>query len=295
MTDVGLDVSRALAAVASLATELGLHAAAPRIVADRSNLVVQLDGEVPVIARVAMATSLVRIGMAWLRREVDITRFLDARGAAVTRPASRIDCGPHERAGYIISFWEVERIAEERVDPADAGAALARVHGLLREFAGELPVWGGFEEARLVLGRARERSLMSSSELARVERAWDAAERVVEGARARTASFQALHGDAHIGNVLATDRGAVWTDWEDAFLGPVELDIACLRSRADLFGEDREAIDRMTAAYGGGFDPDLARDLGLVRNVQVIPWLAVFAERDSSLLPRMRARIAKLG
>jgi hypothetical protein len=31
-----------------------------------------------------------------------------------------------------------------------------------------------------------------------------------------------------------------------------------------------------------------------VRNVQVIPWLAVFAERHPELLPRMRARIAAL-
>lgn len=93
--------------------------------------------------------------------------------------------------------------------------------------------------------------------------------------------------------MLGTARGVLWTDWEDAFLGPVEFDIACLRSRAELFGEEVEVIDAMSAAYGE-YDVELVRDLGLVRNVQVIPWLVVFAERDPDLLPRMRARLAKL-
>jgi len=120
------------------------------------------------------------------------------------------------------------------------------------------------------------------------------ATRIVESARARSASFQAVHGDAHIGNVMATERGAIWTDWEDAFVGPIEYDIACLRSKADLFGEERDAIDAMLAAYGADYDRALATDLGLVRNVQVIAWLALFAERQPELLPRMRARIDRL-
>ena len=94
--------------------------------------------------------------------------------------------------------------------------------------------------------------------------------------------------------MLATERGVPWTDWEDAYVGPIELDLAALRSRAELFGEDREAIDAMTSAYGVELDRDLVKDLGLVRNLQVIPWLAVFAERDPSLLVRMRARIEHL-
>jgi thiamine kinase-like enzyme len=122
----------------------------------------------------------------------------------------------------------------------------------------------------------------------------DAAERIVSSARARSASFQAVHGDAHIGNVLATDRGAVWTDWEDAFVGPIEFDLACLRSKADLFGEEREAIEAMFDAYDRPYDVELVRELGLVRNLQVIVWLAVFAERHPDLAPRMRARIERL-
>ncbi|GMV14594.1 MAG: hypothetical protein HS104_42125 [Polyangiaceae bacterium] len=53
----------AIAEVRALAAELGVPAE-PVVVADRGNLVLLLDvpGE-PLIARVAMATSLVRVGL----------------------------------------------------------------------------------------------------------------------------------------------------------------------------------------------------------------------------------------
>jgi thiamine kinase-like enzyme len=43
--------------------------------------------------------------------------------------------------------------------------------------------------------------------------------------------MQALHGDAHFGNLLVTRDGLLWTDWEDAFLGPVEWDLASISLR----------------------------------------------------------------
>ncbi|MBX3189605.1 MAG: aminoglycoside phosphotransferase family protein [Labilithrix sp.] len=287
-----LSADAAIAETRALARELGVEGE-PAILADRSNLVLRLD-PLPVVARVAMATSLVRVGMEWLRREVELTRWLDARGALVTRPSSRFDPGPHERGGLVISFWELEAIDGERADPRAAGEGLARAHRLLAGYPVEsLPTWGGFEEARVVVARAKTSPLFDAAERLRLERAWDRAEEIVASARSRTRSFQAIHGDAHIGNVLATSRGAVWTDWEDAFVGPIEFDVACLRSKADLFGEEIEPIDAMTRAYGD-HDRDLARDLALVRNVQVIPWLAVFAERHRDLVPRMKARLERL-
>ncbi len=128
--------------------------------------------------------------------------------------------------------------------------------------------------------RARRSPFFDAADLARIDRAWDEADRT--------------HGDAHIGNVIAAKRGAVWTDWEDAFVGPREYDIACLRSRLVLFGEEREAIDAMMTAYDADYDEPLANELGHVRNVQVILWLAVFAERHPDLVQRMRARLDRL-
>lgn len=272
-----LDVAR------EVARELGLADEAPVVVADRSNLVLRMG---PIIARVAMATSMVRVDMAWLKREVEISRFLMARDVGVTRPIA----GPFERDGFVLSFWEAENV-HGSPSPAAAGRELHRAHEALRGYRGNLPFWGGFEEAKQVLPRAMTH--MTPAERKIVSRALDRAERIVEGSKARSASFQAVHGDAHIKNVLATSRGVLWTDWEDAFLGPVEFDLACLESRAVLFGEEVEPIEAMLRAYGD-YDRDFVRDLGLVRNVQVIPWTAIFSERDPELVPRMRARISKL-
>ncbi len=285
----------AIATVRSLSIELTLHPApTPTILADRSNLVLHLHPH-PLVARVAMATSLVRVGIQWLRREIDISRHLDAAGALVTRPSVRIDAGPYERDSLVISFWELETVVPELIDPHAAGAGLAHAHRCLATYPrDELPLWGGVTEAREVYARGRANASFDPHELAQLDAAWEKVDTIVESAPRRSASFQAVHGDAHINNVLPTPRGALWTDWEDAFVGPIEWDIACLRSRAELFGEERDVIDAMTRAYDGDYDVDLARELGLVRNVQVICWLAVFAERQPELLPRMRARIERL-
>ncbi len=63
-------------------------------------------------------------------------------------------------------------------------------------------------------------------------------------------------------------------------------------------GGDAPAAKRIGNSYAGPYDhphdATLVRDLALCRNLQVIPWLAVFAERDPSIAPRAKARIAKL-
>ncbi len=289
-----LSTDAAIATTRALASELGI-ACEPVVVADRSNLVLRLDPH-PLVARVAMATSLARVGMEWLRREVEVARFLGERGALVTRPATTLDPGPHARDGFTLSFWELEPLLDTPVDPGAAGRSLAAAHRALAAYPrAKLPLWGGVEEARAVHARALARGVFDESDRTRLARAWERAEELVATAPSRTANMQAVHGDAHLGNVLASVRGAVWTDWEDAFVGPVEWDLASLRSRAELFGEDAEAIARASEAYDAPFDPELARELGLVRNLQVIPWLALFAERQPELIPRMRARLAKLG
>jgi thiamine kinase-like enzyme len=271
---------------------LGL-ACTPVVIADRSNVVLALEPHA-LVARVAVATSATRVGLEFLGREVALARLLDAAGAAVTRPARAIDPGPHERDGLVVSFWERERL-EGPLDTRAAGRALARCHRALASFEGSrLPRWGGWLEARAVLDRALASPHLEARERDRLRRAWDEGERIVASAEARTASMQPVHGDAHLGNALATARGPVWTDWEDAFIGPIEWDLASLRSRLELFGEERDAIGAACSGYDHPHDATLVRDLALCRNLQVIPWLAVFAERDPSIAPRAKARIAKL-
>ena len=283
----------AIRQVKELASSLGVDCE-PVLLADASNLVLRLAPHA-IVARVAMVTSMVRAGVAWLEREVLISRFLDERGGAVTRPSQRIDPGPHERDGLVVSFWELETELPRGPDPRRAGQELARLHRELRELPAGVPEWGAWGEMRAVHERMhRASSFFSAAERRRVDSAWLRAEAIVSSSRSQSASFQLVHGDAHIRNVMATSRGELWTDWEDAFLGPIEWDLACMRSRLELFGEEREAIEALCSAYDEPLNADLVRELGLVRNVQVILWIAVFAERDPARLTRLRQRIERL-
>jgi hypothetical protein len=278
--------------VRELARSLGTDSD-PSVIADRSNLVLELRPH-PIVARVAMATSQVRTGMAWLRREVEISAHLQRGGAGVTEPSDRLDPGPFDHAGLIVSFWKLERIVGEPAGEA-VGRTLARVHRLLVDYPRELlPEWGAWTEARVAFSRVRWDECVTAEQRVRLERAWDVAEGIVQSSVRRSRSYQAVHGDAHVRNVLGTERGTLWTDWEDAFLGPVEWDLACLRSRLELFGEERQRIEAACAAYDRNVDLALVRDLTLVRNIQVIPWLAIFCERDPTLRQRMIDRIERL-
>lgn len=293
MSSSDADHDAPIRVVTALLDELGCRARAVRVLADRSNLVLDLEGQ-PWVARVAMATSASRVGMAWIDREIRVARHLAQHGAATTLPSEGLAAGPHEREGLVISFWQRERLLEAPVDAREAGARLAACHRALATSNLPLPRWGGFAEARAVLDRALASPALSEEERGRLRDAWPLGEALIAAAERDSASFQPVHGDAHLGNVLATTRGAVWTDWEDAFLGPVEWDLACLASRSVLFGEEAEASRAALAAYDGPANRELVDALALARNLQVIPWLAVFAERDASVVPRLRARLAKL-
>lgn len=313
-----VSVDGAIAVVKEHLRELG-RACEPSVLADRSNLVLALDsrstdgalvtsGEHVArsasIARVAMATSASRVGLAWLAREVEVASFLAGRGAPSTRPSTELPPGPHERHGYVISYWARESLVDD-VSPESKGRALADVHAALRDFPTEsagsaadfsterLPRLGAWEEARAMLPGLRASAWLDAESRDRVARAWDRAEHAIAGAEARTASWQAVHGDAHLGNVLATTRGALWTDWEDAFLGPVEWDLATLASRHRLFGEE-PTLPAVLAAYGQPYDAALVDELLEARSLQAIVWLHLFAERDLSLRGRVQARVDRL-
>jgi len=80
----------AIAAVRELARSLGLETS-PTVLADRSNLVLGLEPHA-LVARVAMATSASRVGIAWLRPEVEVSRFPGPTPA--THPGTGLEPGP---------------------------------------------------------------------------------------------------------------------------------------------------------------------------------------------------------
>ncbi|PRY49296.1 phosphotransferase family enzyme [Geodermatophilus tzadiensis] len=262
--------ARAVAAASAVAAAHGVPAREPRVLHDGVNAVVHL-APAPVVARVATLTPLLRPDPSRpFGREVALAGALAAAGAAVVAPSDLLPPGPHEHGGLVLSFWRHVEVLPRAPGPAEVAAALADLHATLRH----LPTAGTPLDTPL------------DDLAAWVERAggWGVSPAVrtrvaddVERLRPRLDSgpVQALHGDAHPGNLLATPDGWRWADLEDTCPGPVAWDLACLRSTSRLDG--RAALD----AVGAPSDAELAPWLEL-RRLHAQTWTAVLRSAHTS-------------
>ncbi len=283
----------ALRAAVGAARAAGLRVGEPVVLADRSNLLVHLR-PAPVVARVPLGTAAVRPGAAWLEREVAVARHLAAKGAPVVAPSPEVDPGPHRHDGRPVTFWELAEETGEPLDALAAGRGLRACHAALADFAGDLPEHAIFHEARAILDRLLAGGALDPQDTARVRR-WEA--RLTTAIAALDTPLQAVHGDAHLGNVVQTARGPLWNDWEDTFRGPPEWDVACLVAAARVFARDPAPPQAALSAYGDPGDPalvDLMVDtrvyVGLAWTLVVAPHRADGAERVAARLAWLRAR-----
>ncbi|SFP21548.1 Phosphotransferase enzyme family protein [Geodermatophilus dictyosporus] len=254
---------RAAAAASAVAAAHGVRVRGPRVLHDGVNAVVHL-APAPVVARVATLTPLLRPDPTRpFGREVALAGALAAAGAAVVAPSDLVPPGPHRHDGLVLTFWRHVEVLPRAPGPAEVAAALTDLHAALRD----LPT----------TGRPLDTPLDDLAAFVRHAGDWG----VPEAVRARVAEDverlrprldggpgQALHGDAHPGNLLATPRGWCWTDLEDTCPGPVAWDLACLRSTSRLDG--RAALD----AVGGPSDAELAPWLEL-RRLHARAWTTV--------------------
>ena len=93
-----------------------------------------------------------------------------------------------------------------------------------------------------------------------------------------------LHGDAGIGNVLATTSGLRWHDFEDTCFGSVAWDVAASTANP------RRDSARFLAAYGEPVDADQVRICERLRRLHLTVWYCLYAER----LPYCRQRATEL-
>jgi Ser/Thr protein kinase RdoA (MazF antagonist) len=93
-----------------------------------------------------------------------------------------------------------------------------------------------------------------------------------------------LHGDAGAGNLMATDSGWVWHDFEDTCSGPVAWDVAASTASQRLDAR------RVLAAYGEPVDPAQLKACEQLRRLHLTVWYNLYAER----LPHLRPRAAEL-
>jgi aminoglycoside phosphotransferase (APT) family kinase protein len=276
------DPGDAVRAAVEVASAHGVRSADPVVLRDGSNVLVHL-APAPVVARVAALTGRVRPAVAeHLARDVALAEWLAGRGVRVVAPSGELPAGPHVSAGRTTTFWTYVPHDRQHVwRPAEFGPLLAELHAAMRDCPVELPTEPLLSDVPLVLARLRSVGdpVLTGSDMAAL--AEDAARLSAE----LTGKPVPLHGDAHPGNLLATPDGPVWTDFEDAWRGPVEWDLACLASTGRLDGK------AAVAAYP--FDPDALGPFLAARQLHVLVWSAVFRnrfptpERQADLLARL--------
>ncbi|MDB6119519.1 MAG: hypothetical protein JWO08_3300 [Verrucomicrobiaceae bacterium] len=255
------------------------------ILQNSSTLVLRLTESL--VARVVQDVDGPRKGTDWFARENAIAEHLTQHGAPVIPLHPDLPAGPHENLGYPINFWQYMTAIEAVPQPPDIGRTLHQCHDVLRTFSQRLPRLGIITESLAIL---QERELFSS-DTRKVLR-----DHLVTSIETLNAfPHQPLHGDAHFGNLMNTTEGLLWTDWEDAFFGPVEWDVASIIWNAKILEEDHDTANTIVDAYrhaGGQADTQALHQCLIARAAVVTVWYPILypnpnAERQAKLQHRL--------
>ncbi|MBV8657634.1 MAG: aminoglycoside phosphotransferase family protein [Burkholderiales bacterium] len=281
---------RAVNAARAVATRLGLRFTDTVLVNAGINVLVRFS-PTNVLCRIATTTGLVRLGGVGFKREVEIARFLAARGLPVIGPSAALDAGPHEHDGLWLSFWDYLPATDEPIDAQAAAKALRSCHEALSDYTGTLVPWGAWEEARQIRTDLVDQGLLASADI-------DVLAELTAYVDAKIAEYalplQAIHGDAHYENVMFTAQGLRWFDWEDCFLGPREWDIACMLRQSRVFDLHAHRAPQAMAGYGEEIRHETLDALVLARDLQAVSWGLLHAQQYDDAAERIASRMARM-
>lgn len=227
----------------ALAARLGLGPVEPTVLRLAKHTALRLG---PLVARV-QSSGDPGAALATMAREVAVAQHLARIGAPAVRPSTQPPPGPHAIDGCAVSLWTfVDHRPADDTDAAAAGAALRAVHAALASYAGPLPAWSDTvadcaalaeDAAAMAMARPDDRAFLAALVRSDLERPAPDPGRWI-----------ALHGDAHLGNVMITPAGAIWADLEAVCRGPLEWDLTHKPAAfvAGFDGVDPALLDRLS-------------------------------------------------
>jgi aminoglycoside phosphotransferase (APT) family kinase protein len=246
---------RALAAAISAASAAGLAVDNAVVLNDSNRLVVRLT-PCDIVARVTPITHHAGHHMS-AEREVELVKWLAQTGSPVAALDARVEPRVFARDGFKISMWTYFEPVESRMlPPADYAQALERLHAGLRQIDFTPP--HVMDRVAAVQRDVASRDI--TPDLADADRAVlastlrDLKRSIVN----RRQPEQLLHGEPHLGNVLNTENGPLFTDFENTAYGPVEYDLGWVPTAVsdryrdadqNLVGECCGLVLAMIAAY----------------------------------------------
>lgn len=259
------------------------------ILQNASTLVLRLTEDL--VARVVTDVDGPRQGGEWFARENAIAAHLTRHGAPAIPLHPALPPGPHEHLGYTLNFWKFVNITDESPTNEEVGRTLQQCHAILSSFADPLPSLAIVRESIDLLQTLRDKALLPTSTIEMLRAHMEEALQVLGHY-----PQQALHGDAHPGNLLNTTDGLLWTDWEDAFAGPVEWDVASFIWNPLLLDNDVTTANEIVGAYcraGGTLNLEAMNQCLIARAAVITAWYPVLypnpnADRQSKLERRIQ-------
>ncbi|HVX47346.1 MAG TPA: phosphotransferase [Mycobacteriales bacterium] len=232
------DARRAVAAAMATVAELGLAADDAIILNDSNRLVIRLT-PCDIVARVAPMTHF-----ASVEAEIDLVRRLEQMDSPVAALDARVEPRVFVQDGSKVTLWAYFEPGPSRVvPPAEYTQALARLHAGLRRIE---------VTTEHVMDRvaATQRDLASrdiTPDLADPDRALlaDTLRELGRSIVNRNAPEQLLHGEPHSANILNTEKGPLFIDFENTAYGPVEYDLAWVPEEVSRHypDADQELVD----------------------------------------------------
>jgi phosphotransferase family enzyme len=253
-----------LAAARAVAGRVGLGVVTPEVLHLGNHTSARL-APWPIVARIASGTSF-DFSPGALAREVTVASHLSSREAPAVRLAPNIAPGPYLEKDCAITLWEFVdgRPASSDDEEPLAATSLQRVHAALADIEAELPSFiSKVDSCETILTDPAQATELAEDDRQFLRGLYEA---LRNDLGAISGTWQPLHGDPHLGNVLMVDSGAIWMDLESVCVGPLEWDVGFLPTA--------------TWAEFPGLDAALMRLLADVRSLCVAVWC--WAEFDRS-------------
>lgn len=277
-----------LRAAVETAERFGIRPDRREILQNGNTLVVRLTDNL--VARVLADCDGPRQDAGWFSREIAVARHMAERGAPVIPVHPAIDPGPHECRGHLLNFWKFVHVLPADPAPAEVGRSLAECHRHLAAYPGELPRLAILHESLAIVSRYEREGAMTADAGNLLRRHLEESIGRLDGV-----PMQPLHGDAHFGNLLQTAEGLLWTDWEDAFLGPPEWDLASILWNARHLDGDHALADAISRGYseaGGRTDEIVLETCFTARAAVMSAWYPIlYPGADESRMRKLRARL----
>ncbi|MBA8827612.1 aminoglycoside phosphotransferase (APT) family kinase protein [Saccharopolyspora lacisalsi] len=225
-------------ALTQVCTAAGLDSRGARLLRFVNNGVFLLR-EQPVVVRIVLAPSF----SYRAERVVETARWLARHEVPAVRLLEDVE-QPVRVGEHLATLWHAVPDAGREPTAADLGELLRQVHEL--PLPPGLPDWQPMAEIRR---RLRDAEVLDPGDREFLERRCAEVER-----RLTELTFplprSAVHGDAHLGNLIGGPHGPVLCDLDSLCAGPPEWDLTPMAVGRCRLGHPPERYEQLAGAYG---------------------------------------------